>query len=1009
MGIKACKNQNCGYEYNLIENDNFDILTTFDKMVFNEFKDLRRMIESINHSRVNMQVGVFKLSDPNKFFKRFVKWYKIGYTDPISNRLKNRLSVKKLNNFFESTEKKSQIDHISKIKRVKKEDLLNENEIEKNYENHFFNFDEDFLFRKQVTNQFFEISICHGNKNSQILQLERKIEYTSKKDKSDKNHKNNKEKIEYDFEKDICYSNNNVHNTIKDENFVLKENLKYDKEISNSIKKENIKKSEFKSKKKSKNKYEKESLISFSLIRETELSISKSSSYDENNRDSSKFVSNNLKIFFNKNTNYFKDCVTKGLPNSFRWKIWMICANINSPILESNFLSYFDMHLDEITEKQIRKDISRSNSNKCDLNSDNSNKKESLYKLLKAFANNDKEIGYCQGMNFIASLILEISDFNEIESFYLMQSLFSNTFSNHLGIRGFFANDFPLLHFYIYVFDELFKTELTDLYMHFQSMILPYDCWLTRWFLTLFTLLLPSSITVRIWDCIFVHGINFIIKFSISLLDFIQAELLLAKDEFEVSDVFNLLKKESSTESQNFKENISLDVDDLIKRALKIEIKDIDKYKSNFEKKSKISLKKLDIKYDIKSSITYSLNTSLTNTTNLTITDIIHEQHNTSESSISQIPNNFANVKYNNICSPNKKSIFGFSVKENTSETFNLYKIKENENDFKFQKMKKENEVENNNNYDYYNQNNDDENVEVNDNEKFGIKKRKTYAFLNSGYNDKIIQIKNEFSHSNSKGINSINNESNINFYNLEKKEKDLVKDNNKDNISNRMNPINTNVSGNNSKTDNKKSSKKRNLLSCFEIVNNKNALDFSSPNKKLQSFLQNKDNISNFSKVEKEEKESEKFLSFNRGTIKLKTVFSSKPLHNTINDNNSMIYIFSEKNSNKCILNSNLCKSNKPNNYNTEINDKNIHNEEKNTLDILKNNNSCRSITENEMHDEKLIKFNDDENFVDEEYDEDEDEYCNSNADYLNTLKDKNIVNKFITKNNAEIFKKHV
>ena len=41
--------------------------------------------------------------------------------------------------------------------------------MEKNYENHFFNFDEDFLFRKQSINQFFEISTCYGNKNSKIL------------------------------------------------------------------------------------------------------------------------------------------------------------------------------------------------------------------------------------------------------------------------------------------------------------------------------------------------------------------------------------------------------------------------------------------------------------------------------------------------------------------------------------------------------------------------------------------------------------------------------------------------------------------------------------------------------------------------------------------------------------------------------------------------------------------------------------------------------------------------
>ena len=54
----------------------------------------------------------------------------------------------------------------------------------------------------------------------------------------------------------------------------------------------------------------------------------------------------------------------------------------------------------------------------------------SLYIILIAFANIDKEIGYTQGMNFVAFYLLNISNRNEIDVFYLMMSIFSNTFSN---------------------------------------------------------------------------------------------------------------------------------------------------------------------------------------------------------------------------------------------------------------------------------------------------------------------------------------------------------------------------------------------------------------------------------------------------------------------------------------------------------------------------------------------------------------------------------------------------
>ena len=66
-----------------------------------------------------------------------------------------------------------------------------------------------------------------------------------------------------------------------------------------------------------------------------------------------------------------------------------------------------------------------------------------LYRLLRAFSNNDKEVSYCQGMNFIAGFVLIASDFNQVESFYMLQALFSETFNNSFGIRGFFSENFP--------------------------------------------------------------------------------------------------------------------------------------------------------------------------------------------------------------------------------------------------------------------------------------------------------------------------------------------------------------------------------------------------------------------------------------------------------------------------------------------------------------------------------------------------------------------------------------
>jgi len=79
-----------------------------------------------------------------------------------------------------------------------------------------------------------------------------------------------------------------------------------------------------------------------------------------------------------------------------------------------------------------------------------------LYNILKAFSLVDKEVFYCQGMNFVVSFALLLSDFNEFETFYLMIGLFSNTFRDNLAIRGFLTEGFLSLNFYVYLSMKLF-------------------------------------------------------------------------------------------------------------------------------------------------------------------------------------------------------------------------------------------------------------------------------------------------------------------------------------------------------------------------------------------------------------------------------------------------------------------------------------------------------------------------------------------------------------------------
>lgn len=52
-------------------------------------------------------------------------------------------------------------------------------------------------------------------------------------------------------------------------------------------------------------------------------------------------------------------------------------------------------------------------------------KKERLYNILIAYAHHNREVGYCQGLNYIAGLLLIVTD-DEEKSFWLLKHIVEN-------------------------------------------------------------------------------------------------------------------------------------------------------------------------------------------------------------------------------------------------------------------------------------------------------------------------------------------------------------------------------------------------------------------------------------------------------------------------------------------------------------------------------------------------------------------------------------------------------
>ena len=342
-----------------------------------------------------------------------------------------------------------------------------------------------------------------------------------------------------------------------------------------------------------------------------------------------------LKYYYKFRKKHFKSRVFKGPPEPFRIISYFIVSSI-----KIRYSFFYDEilknDLDEKIDNQIKKDLDRSmieietisnytstlqNNLKTSVNNFDFDEEEKylekfdydiddiylkycknpLYNILKVVALIDKELSYCQGMNFIISFLLFITKGNEIDSFYLIINLLSKTFNRKFGIRGFFTEGFPKLNFFLYIFDKNLKKKLPKIYdLIYIKLEYPKECWIGKWIQILFIHILPKDKLIRLFDAIFSYNIKFIISFSLGLLHVLEQKIICISD---VNDLCNLFKSLKS--NKGFEKRLKLNIDEILKISKDkyfFTNKEMYEYITEYINENKITKKVSvfdDIKYDL--------------------------------------------------------------------------------------------------------------------------------------------------------------------------------------------------------------------------------------------------------------------------------------------------------------------------------------------------------------------------------------------------------------------------
>ena len=251
-----------------------------------------------------------------------------------------------------------------------------------------------------------------------------------------------------------------------------------------------------------------------------------------------------------------KEYFYMGLPDNVRGKVWMLCLGNRFSITKEYY---------EIQVKNSKEIIEKYKANKKnneimidDMNVLNNNKEskematltkdkeksiniieldiertfpylglfrgdspmaQDLREILRVFVISRPDIGYIQGLSFIAGILLLNMD--KFKAFISLMNLILNPI-----ILPFYKMDNESIQQRLKLFKQVFYYNLPELCEHFDELGLLPENYFLSWNMTLFTRDVNLDLAKRIWDVFMIEGIKAIYSAAIVFLSHFESKLL---------------------------------------------------------------------------------------------------------------------------------------------------------------------------------------------------------------------------------------------------------------------------------------------------------------------------------------------------------------------------------------------------------------------------------------------------------------------------------------------------
>ncbi|TRZ02369.1 hypothetical protein DNTS_019011 [Danionella cerebrum] len=224
--------------------------------------------------------------------------------------------------------------------------------------------------------------------------------------------------------------------------------------------------------------------------------------------------------------------VALGIPDSLRGEMWLSFSDaFSSRSLHPHYYTdLLEKHRGESTAatEEIERDLHRSLPEHPAFQS--SKGISALRRLLTAYAHRNPEIGYCQSMNILASVMLLYA--REEDAFWLLTTVCERMLPDYFNRRVIGAQVDQS------VFADLVCERLPELALAVPDVSVLASASLS-WFLTLFLSVLPFRSAVCVLDCFFYSGVSFLFQIGLAALHANATQLSASTDDAQALTILN--------------------------------------------------------------------------------------------------------------------------------------------------------------------------------------------------------------------------------------------------------------------------------------------------------------------------------------------------------------------------------------------------------------------------------------------------------------------------------------